>query len=268
MHGWQEVGDGVYCRRYQPWDVTVGAIRGSAGLLVVDTRASLRQADELLRDLSRLDARAPAWVVNTHFHFDHTFGNAAFLPAPLWGHVSVPGALAAGRHEAPDDPEYAQAVLVPPDHLVLTTADLDLGDRRVELHHLGREHTDGDLVVWVPDAAVLFAGDLVEESGPPAYGEDSFPLDWPATAGRLLDLAAEPRIVPGHGSVVDHRFVAGQREGLAAVAGLARELWAAGVPADEALAAGEDRWPWPPAGLARAVRRAYRQLSEGGGTGG
>jgi glyoxylase-like metal-dependent hydrolase (beta-lactamase superfamily II) len=226
---WQELGAGVFARRYEPWDVTVSVVLGAKGVLVVDTRASHRQADDLLGDLRRLDPRPPRWVVNTHWHFDHTYGNARFLPAELWSHETVPAALhrcvqatqagARPSDEVPADAEYAEVVITPPDHLVKERAVLDLGGRVVELVHLGRGHTDGDLVVVVPDAGVVFAGDLVEESGPPSYGDDSFPLEWPVTAGRLLALLGEgDKVVPGHGAVVDRSFVADQQKALAAVA--------------------------------------------------
>ena len=270
MTGWEEVGNGVFCRRYEPWDVTIGAVRGERGLLVVDTRAGPAQADELLADLRTLDPRAPAWVVNTHAHFDHTFGNGRFGGAEIWGHRSVPAAIRAGRHDAPDEPDFQAIALVPPDHLVVEHATLDLGDRAVDLAHLGHGHTDGDVVVWIPHATVMFAGDLVEESGPPAYGPDSFPLEWPAALERLAHWAAgaEVRFVPGHGTVVDRDFVVRQHRDITTAAHLLRGWWEDGTPAEEVVEAGGDRWPWPPSYLDDAVRRAYARLSETSGSGG
>jgi glyoxylase-like metal-dependent hydrolase (beta-lactamase superfamily II) len=269
---WLEVGSGVFCRRYQPWDVTVGMVVGADGLLVIDTRASLRQADQLLDDVRRLSRRPVSWVVNTHAHFDHTYGNARFGTAECWGHRSVPPAMAVGSDEVPDDAEYAEVVVCPPDHLVDDTATIDLGDRTVELRHLGRGHTDGDLIVIVPEAELVFAGDLIEQSGPPAYGDDSFPLDWPVTVGHLHRLVEDQgRVVPGHGAVVDRPFVAQQQAALEQVADIIRGLWVAGVPAADALGAA-DRWPFPfsTTGLAQAVARGYQELavSASGGSGG
>ena len=124
----------------------------------------------------------------------------------------------------------------------------------VGLRHLGRGHTGGDLVVAVPDARCVYAGDLVEESGPPAYGPDSFPLEWPTTLTQLLDLPFDV-LVPGHGAAVDRDFVIRQAGRLTLVALRIRDLSAAGVPADEALAAGD--WPYPPEVVATAVRRGF-----------
>jgi glyoxylase-like metal-dependent hydrolase (beta-lactamase superfamily II) len=267
VSGWEEVGDGVYYRRYSPWDVNVGVVRGGDGLLVVDTRASHRQAAELRTDLARLDPGPVRFVVNTHWHFDHCFGNYIFPEAAGYGHEALPGWLAARGEEARAEAmeaeperreEMAEVVVTPPRHLVGSSAVLDLGDRVVELAHLGRGHTDHDLVVLAP--GVAFAGDLVEESGPLAYGDDSFPLDWPATVRALLDRTGGGVVVPGHGEAVDRTFAEDQAQALTEVAAIVSELHGAGVPVDAALAEGAGRWPWPPEALAQAVRRGYAQL--------
>lgn len=225
-----EVADRVFARRYQPWDVNVGVVIGAAGVLLIDTRADGSQGDELRADVRELDGRPPRWVVNTHPHFDHVGGNSCFAPAQVLGAVG--------------------------DRL-----QLDLGDRAVMLRHLGPGHTGADVVVAVMGADVVFAGDLVEESGPPAYGDDSFPLRWPLTNARLVGLLGPgTQVVPGHGRVVDRRFVAGQQRDLATVADTIRSLWVGEVPLDAALASGEGRWPWPATGLADAVARGYQHL--------
>jgi len=88
---WEEVAADVFRRRYQPHDVSVCVVRGAGGLLVCDTRSSHRQADEIRADLKELGALPVRWVVNTHAHFDHSFGNARFGPdsdlgAPIYAH--------------------------------------------------------------------------------------------------------------------------------------------------------------------------------------
>ncbi len=222
---WDEVGEGCFRRRYQAFDLNIGVVRGSDALLVIDTRADLRQADELLDDL-RAFGRPVRWVVNSHWHFDHVFGNQRFVERAcgywhegvevsadlqLWGHTDLPGMLLDNEAELRatlrsfygDDAgdEYDRVLLTPPDHLVTVSEVLDLGDRGVELSHLGLGHTANDLVVSVPDGGVVYAGDLIEESGPPAYGDDSYPLDWPTTADALLRIGAS-MFVPGHGDVM------------------------------------------------------------------
>jgi len=275
MAGWVEVADEVYQRRYDPHDVSVCVVRGAHGLLVVDTRSSHREADEIIADLAALGPRPVRWVVNTHAHFDHSFGNFHFGPGsaidvPIYGHERVPEHL--DTYERPmlarwiaDGAEpiedWRAVVITPPTELVCERTSLDLGGRVVELRHLGRGHTDNDLLVHVPDAATWLVGDLIEESGPPMYGSGSFPLDWPQTVASLCNLLESgATLVPGHGAPVDAAFAALQQADLQAVADLVTELHAAGVPPERAVEAGGERWPFPAEGLARAVEDGYRHL--------
>jgi glyoxylase-like metal-dependent hydrolase (beta-lactamase superfamily II) len=232
---WREIADGVLVRRYAELDLTVGLVLGDGACLVVDTRGDLVQGAELAGAVHGVTAD-PWTVVLTHAHFDHAFGTAAFLPAPVWAHEGARADLVATGHEQRDAwarhyreagrPEIAEALAAVepalPDHLVTDRAALDIGGREVALVHPGPGHTDHDLVVHVPDAGVVFAGDLVEHGAPPAF-EDAFPAAWPAALDRVLALGATT-VVPGHGEPVDAAFVAGQRADIAAVARLAAEV--------------------------------------------
>ena len=270
MSGWAEVADGVFHRRYEPWDVNVCVVRGSEGLLVVDTRASARQADEIRADLRELGGAPVAAVVNTHAHFDHSFGNQRFTDVPIYGHQRVPAHLDAyerpmltgwvAAREEPVD-EWAEVVITPPTVLVGDERRVVLGDRVVELLHLGRGHTDNDLVLHVPDASAWLVGDLVEESGPPMYGSGCFPLEWPGTCGVLAGrLSSTDTVVPGHGTPVDRTFVLEQQGRLAEVADLVRELHGAGVPVDRARREGGTRWALEQDGLDQAIAAGYAAL--------
>ena len=223
----REVADGVLVRRHASLDLNCGLVVGDGACLVVDTRSDLGEAADLVAAVRRI-TRDPWTVVNTHAHYDHCFGNAAFRPATVWGSrgcaadllatgevqraARVAELLADGHAEAAE--RVRRAPLDPPDALVDQVAVLDVGGREVVLRHLGRGHTGHDLVVEVEDG-VVFAGDLVEEGGPPAF-EDAFPAEWPATLSRLHAMARGP-VVPGHGAVVDAAFVGAQREELLAV---------------------------------------------------
>jgi glyoxylase-like metal-dependent hydrolase (beta-lactamase superfamily II) len=267
---WAEVAAGVFQRRYDPLDISVCVVRGAGGLLVVDTRSSPQQADEIRTHLRELGSDPVVAVVNTHAHFDHSFGNQRFRQVPIYGHERVPAHLReyeepmlaawVARREEPVE-EWAAVEITPPTVLVGDRHRLVVGDRSVDLFHLGRGHTDNDLVLHVPDADAWLVGDLVEESGPPMYGSGCYPLEWPATCAALAErVGATAVVVPGHGRPVDRAFVAAQQADLAAVAGLIAELHADGVPADRAVAAGTGRWALPPEGLAPAVSAAYAAL--------
>ncbi|HET7660858.1 MAG TPA: MBL fold metallo-hydrolase [Oryzihumus sp.] len=257
---WVEVGDRCWVRRYSPWDVSSGVVAGDDGLLVIDTRADAAQGRELaghVRELSSLPVLA---VMNTHAHFDHLGGNAAFPGCPVVAHAAVPLALERGAPE-PEAP-LATEEKVLPDTVFAHRWDLDLGGREVEATHLGRGHTDGDAILLVPDADVVYVGDLVEQSGPPSFGPDCWPLEWGPTLERLASLL-DPvtSVVPGHGDVVDVDFVSQQARDVTEVAEHLRLLVAAHVPEADALSRGP--WPFPVEGLAVAVHRGYRHLGAG-----
>jgi glyoxylase-like metal-dependent hydrolase (beta-lactamase superfamily II) len=280
--GFVEVGDGCYVARYAAWDVSVGLVVGSSGAAVIDTRASAVQGREVLDDVRRLAPdSAVRWVVNTHVHFDHTFGNVSIAEASVHAHENAARGLVAhaadikrrveaDREPDPEYPEITAAVLDDllatqprvPDAVFSSVQTIDLGDRLIELMHPGRGHTDGDIVARVPDADVVYAGDLLEESAPPSFGSDSFPLDWAGSLDLVVGLLTDRSVVvPGHGTPVDKDFVQAQRSDVADVSTLIRSLFAAGVRADEALAAGGSNWPYPAGHLEVAVRRAYAQLT-------
>lgn len=268
-----EVGDRVWVARYPWFDANVTLVGGERGLVAVDTHGSAAAGRAVVDDVRRLGVGEVTAVVNTHWHFDHTFGNAAFREAygdlPIHAHELAVAELESGAArvreryaEDPADPHSADVLateVVLPDHPFSGVDLLDLGDRAVELVHLGRGHTSGDLVVNVPDAGVLLAGDLVEESAPPSFGPDSWPLEWPATLDLMLGMVGERTlVVPGHGAPVDREYVDRQRHEVGVVAQTAVELAGRGVPADQALESAE--WPWPRERIAEAVRLVYAHL--------
>jgi glyoxylase-like metal-dependent hydrolase (beta-lactamase superfamily II) len=281
MSNWTELGDRCWVRRYPTWDLNVGVVAGRDGVLVIDSRATVRQAEELLAEVGQLTEGPIRWLINTHAHFDHTFGNSVFKAAgaTVHAHENAASRLAERgpelqqhyRDNPGPDPafpgigaevlaEVAAAPLVAVDDTFAVARVIDLGDRRVELLHLGNGHTDGDAVVVVPDADVVFAGDLVEESAPPSYGDDSYPLEWPETVDRLAGmLSATAKVVPGHGAVVDETFVREQGGDLGTVANTISGLHHNGTSLDAALAHTDD-WPYPAAHLQQAIRRGYEQL--------
>ncbi len=260
---WQEIADRAFVRRYRLLDQSIGVILGPEGVLVVDTRSTHRQADELRRDIAVLTPLPVRAVVDTHHHYDHAFGNHVFRPAPIWGHVRCASRLLetaeAARAEVADRiPDWAQelaeVVIDPPDRTFEEHAVVDVIGRRVELRYLGRGHTDDDVVALVPDAGALFAGDLLENGAPPWFG-DGFPLDWPETVSRLLDLVRGP-VVPGHGEVADRRFVEDQLEALSQVAELSRRVYRGELGLEQAVAAG----PFGPDATREPVERGLAQL--------
>lgn len=255
----EQLGDGVFRRRYESLDVNVGVVLGEKAALVIDTRASLREASELQREMADLTDRPVRWVVNTHWHFDHTFGNAAFDGAEIWGHELCRVALvhrgeemkkqAMGWFPSERTEEIDEVEIAPPVKTFSEQASLDVG-RQIEMSYHGLGHTDSDIVVRVPDADVAFFGDLIEEGAPPSFG-DGYPVSWPL-ALRLASESLPGVIVPGHGDVVDAAFVHSQHEELVVVAEMSSRYVAGEIDLEEAVANG----PYPEEVMKSALVRA------------
>ncbi|WP_127358391.1 MBL fold metallo-hydrolase [Actinacidiphila soli] len=226
--GWERLAPGVARRRLPFLDVTIGVVTGDDGVLVIDTGSTLAEGAQLRKQVTALTGRPVTDIALTHGHFDHVFGAAAFPGARIHGGVTLDTYLDRERPSLPRDAvaygadpasaAEAAAALVRPGNLVAGHHELDLGGRHVLLVHPGAGHTMHDLAVVVPGTPpVVFCGDLVEESGDPQAGPDAAPDAWPATLDKLLRLGGESALyVPGHGAVVDARFVRAQRDALAA----------------------------------------------------
>ena len=220
---WEPLSDGVHRCRLPFLDVTVGVVQGSSGILLIDSGTTLLEASRIADDVAVITGGAVTHLVLTHHHFDHVLGSAGFPGAVSYAPPAVGAALMTRIGEVrahaleygadTEAVDRAIAAVRAPDHEVMTV-DLDLGDRTVHVEHPGPGHTDHDLVVVVPgEHAVVFCGDLVEESADPAVDAGSDVRAWPHTLDRVLALGGPDGIyVPGHGAVVDAAFVRRQRD--------------------------------------------------------
>ncbi|TDP96400.1 MBL fold metallo-hydrolase [Labedaea rhizosphaerae] len=226
---WIELAEGVLARRYAELDQTLGIVIGSRRCLVIDTGTDEVHGAEhaaAIRELTPL----PWTVVITHGHWDHHYGTRAFMafqPCPVLAHPLCAKAMAstaerdewAARYRAEGRTALADRIaavrIVAPTEVLPDRVELELGDRTVELLHPGRGHTDHDVVVHVPDAGVVFTGDLVEQGAPPSVGPDAHLGEWPSTLDAVLATGAQV-FVPGHGNPVDADFVRAQRDELSA----------------------------------------------------
>lgn len=247
---WRTVAPGVYVRRNQELNINSGLIVGDDRALVIDTRSFHEWGMELLEAVREVTDKELV-VVNTHAHYDHCFGNSAFRDSQIYAHVGAADDLRrTAEHQreqvvehllATDRPEMAEQIsrteIVVPFYLVEEDTELDLGGRSVWLLYAGRAHTDHDLAVAVPDAHVVFAGDLIEEGADPMM-EDAYPQEWAATLRTLLAKPAAELAdiwVPGHGDVVDRQFVEQQSAQLAQLAERFTEVIDGGLAGVDAL---------------------------------
>lgn len=222
---WEQVAAGVYRCRLPFLDVTVGAVTGRDGLVLIDCGTTLAEARAIGADVRALDPRGVTHLVLTHLHFDHVLGSSVFAGADVYCPPQVLAALTervgelidhAVQYDADAEEVRQTAAALRPLRHRGVEATIDLGDRRVTTMLPGRGHTDHDLIVAVDGVPpVVFCGDLVEESGDPVVGPDSLLAEWPATLGAVLAAGGpDARYVPGHGAVVDADFVRRQRDWL------------------------------------------------------
>lgn len=268
--GFVEIADRCWVARHRLVDVNVGVVGGSRGLVVIDTHSSAVTARPVVEHVRALGAGEVVAIVNTHAHWDHVLGNGTFAEAygapPVVAHEDTAATLRehgqAMVDSLTDRLDMTGTTPVVPDQTFSSAKVVDLGDRIVEVAHLGRGHTGGDAVVRVPDTDVLYAGDLVEESGVPGFGDDCFPLEWPETLDLMIGmLGGGSVVVPGHGLPVDKDFVMHQRASIGAVAEGIRDLAGRGVAVEDM--ARETSWPYPAEDLQQAFLRGAAQLPRG-----
>lgn len=240
--GLVELGPGVFAYLSgsgEPGMANAGLVTSDEGVLLVDSL--LPAFGRALRRAVRRASRAPVrYVVNTHYHIDHMAGNGGFPRATVIAHAQCRReALEIGSDMemwARRLPRFADDLrALQPRLPSLTYEDrmvLYLGRREVHLLHLGRAHTRGDTLVYLPQEKVLFAGDVVcvhVVSGPP----DAHVTGWLRVLDRLGGLDVE-MVVPGHGPVADRKAISEMRELLSLLRREARKAYREGLPPAEA----------------------------------
>ncbi|MFH0824347.1 MAG: MBL fold metallo-hydrolase [Pseudomonadota bacterium] len=214
--GLQKLSDHVYAyvdvKNASPAGNSFGAnpglVVGRDAALVIDTLVSAKEADRFLTDIRKVTDKPVKYVVNTHYHLDHAWGNCRFVKQ---------GALVISHENArPNVLEGAKA-LAGPERFGLTAKDLegttlqaptitftdsmtvDLGDVTVELRYPGPTHTNDSITAYVPQDKVIFVGDILFSRYHPFLGEGELGT-WQKVLTELRNTPAL-KIIPGHGPV-------------------------------------------------------------------
>jgi cyclase len=307
----EKIADGVYYATGGFGSNNV-VIENDDDVLIVDTGTTPAAARAFVADIKMLTSKPVRYVVNTHWHFDHTDGNSIFGPeVQIMAHDFVRTAITTfdvlhrepfltsqgnavpaqiedlGKQIAAEKDANrraalqqqllgAQQVLVqlkdvkptPPNVTYSDKLVLHRGNREIDLLFLGRGHTGGDTVVWLPQERIVCSGDLMESRI--AYMGDAYFDEWVATLDKLknLDFVVD---LPGHGvPFSDKNMITEFQAYLTDLTAQAAKLKADGVPAEEAaqrvdLTAHARYFPQiqgPGADL-RGVKRVYAWLEEG-----
>lgn len=274
-----EIAPGVFVHRGQVALMTaensgdianIGFIVGHDAVAVIDSGGSVtvgRQLRAAIRQHTTLPVR---YVITTHGHPDHIFGNAAFADdgTIFVGHANLPQALARRGPFYLDafrrllgDALIDDVRIVPPTLRVESTTTLDLGGRTLALKAWPTAHSDSDLTVLDASSGTLFAGDLVFTEHIPIV--DGSLRGW---LGVMEQLAAVPaqRVVPGHGAVGEWpAALDDQRRYLQRLDGDIRAMIARGAPlraAQQAAASERERWPMFDEYHARNATAAWSEI--------
>jgi glyoxylase-like metal-dependent hydrolase (beta-lactamase superfamily II) len=209
----KQVGPGVYAAIDGPQHragSNAGFVIGDDGVLVIDAFFNLDSARALVAEIHRITPKPIRYVVNTHYHLDHTGGDEALRDAGavIIAHDNVRAWVRTENIHllgSQITPEFRAQIAVLPLPDITTGKGLAvwLGSRKVVVRTvLG--HTGGDLSVYVPDAKVLFTGDLLWRKIPPNLIDGSV-AEWQATDAQFAAMpdAAHVTYVPGHGDVAD-----------------------------------------------------------------
>ena len=191
-------------------DPNTGIVIGDDAVMVIDAQATPVMAQDVIRHIRQVTDKPIKYVVLTHYHAVRVLGASGYKPEHIIASrdtydLIVERGEADMKSEIERFPRLFRAVesvpgLTWPTIVFEKRLTLMLGKLQVEIMQLGRGHTKGDTVVWLPQEKILFSGDLVEFDATP-YTGDAYLTDWPATLDAVAALEPQ-KLVPGRGAAL------------------------------------------------------------------
>ena len=202
-----ELGPGLYGYTAEG-DPNSGVVIGDESVLVVDAQATPAMAGDVIARIRKVTDKPVKHVVLSHYHAVRVLGASAYQASEIIA-SDVTRDMIVERGQQDMDSEIGRFPrlfrgkesipgLTWPTLTFHERMTLYLGKREVQIIHIGRSHTAGDTIVWLPKERVCFSGDCVEYGATPYCGDAHF-ADWPATLAAIQALGAE-RLVPGRGA--------------------------------------------------------------------
>jgi cyclase len=212
--GLTKIADNVYsyvnvknATPQKSFGANAGIVVGQDSVLVVDTLVSAKEAKRFIADIKKVTDKPIKYVVNTHYHLDHAWGNSEFVKlgaviiSQMADRASAirtgQAALKSAANFGLNAKDMEGTTLVAPSLAFKEEMENDLGGQTVKLIHPKASHTAGSILVWLPDKKILFAGDILFTDFHPYMGEGDL-KSWAKVLDFAQTLDAE-KIIPGHG---------------------------------------------------------------------
>jgi len=214
-----ELETGVFARLHEGL-TNAGIIVGDESVLVIDSLRVPSFARDLIKDVKDITNKPIKFVIDTHSHWDHSWGNEEFPDATIIGHKNCYAEMVdvewneqwRKKVTSSNDPWSEEGNIVnitPPNMTFETSMQMYFGGRELDLKYFGKAHTSGDIYIHLPNEKIVFTGDVAQDGGVPYLG-DCYPVDWPETDNKLAALPIE-RFVSGHGPIGNHQALQGAR---------------------------------------------------------
>jgi len=205
----EQLSEGIYAYTAEG-DPNTGIIIGDDAVMVVDTQATPTMAADVIRRIREVSTLPIKHVVLSHYHAVRVLGASAYKPENIYASQNTYDLIVErGQQDYESELErfprlFADVKSVPgltwPNIIFKQNLTVFIGKREVEIKHVGKGHTKGDTIVWLPKDKILFSGDQVECGATP-YTGDAYHEEWPSTLDQLANFKPQ-KLIPGRGDAL------------------------------------------------------------------